>query len=54
MFAGFRLWIANGLRAFAEFIHEEQFDPEEFEKALADLEALTSSFTDDTEEPPKE
>ncbi len=50
MFAKVRLWIADGLRSIADFIHEEEFDPEEFEQALAQLSELTAALEGEMEE----
>lgn len=50
MFAKFRLWIADGLRAVADFIHEEEFDPEEFEAAMNELAEITEALEAEMEE----
>lgn len=50
MFAKVRLWIADGLRALAEFIHEEEFSPEEFEQAMAQLSELSEALEAEMEE----
>lgn len=50
MFAKFRLWIADRLRAVAEFIHEEEFDPDEFEAAMNELAEITEALEQEMEE----
>ena len=50
MFAKFRLWIADGLRAVADFIHEEEFDFEEFEETMDELMEITEALEEELEE----